>query len=108
MPLPPSAEVRAQSDHADRHDQRADDLQRLAAEVIDGEDGDHGEGEVDRADNDGLQQRGIGGHAHALEDVGRVVEHHVDADELLEDRQRDADEDDEARRRKTVCRSDVR
>jgi hypothetical protein len=89
-------EVSAQRNHAHRHDQRSDDLQRLAAESIHAQNGNYGESKVDRAHNDRLQQRGIGGHAHAFENIRRIIEHDVDADELLEDRQRDADENQSA------------
>ena len=63
--------------------------------MVDGENGYHREGEVDRAHNDGLEERGVGGEAHAFEDVSGVVEDYIDADKLLEDGQHDADEDDE-------------
>jgi hypothetical protein len=67
----------------------------LRPKLIHGQNGNHGEDQVDRADNDGLEQRGIGVNAHVLENFRRIIEHDVDADELLEDRQHDADENEQ-------------
>src|SRR6185312_4655115 len=63
--------------------------------MIDRENGDHSEDEIDGADDNGLEQRCVGGEAHAAENIRGVVHDHVDAHELLEDRQSNADEDEE-------------
>ena len=62
--------------------------------MIDPADGNDGENQVHDANHYRLQHRGIGAEAHAAENLGGVVEHHVDAHELLQDRQPDADQDD--------------
>ena len=49
-----------------------------------------------RTDNDRLQQRSVGGHAHALEDIRGVVEHNVDSDKLLKYGQHKPDENDKS------------
>ena len=76
---------------ADAHADGAADEEGLAAQLLDGEDGDEGEEDVDHAHDDRVDHRV--GHAHVAEDAGRVVEHGVDADGLLEDAEHDAHED---------------
>jgi len=88
-------EAGAKGEHGDGHDERADDLEGLAAEAVHGHDGDDGEDEVDGADDDGLEERGVGIEADVLEDLGCVIEDDIDADELLEDGEHDADENQE-------------
>jgi hypothetical protein len=73
----------------------ADDQQRLTAQTVHRQNRDHGKDDVGDADDDGLQQGRIGGCAQILEHQRRVVEHRVDADELLEHREHDAGHDDQ-------------
>ena len=84
---------RREGRHADHHARGPDDEQRLAAHLVNGEDRHDGEDDVDDAHDDGLKHRGVARSAHVLEDARGVVEHDVDADGLLEERQQDADQD---------------
>ena len=62
--------------------------------MIDGRERHQGKGGHRHADDDGLQERTVGRGAEILEHQRRVIEHRVDADELLEHRQQDPDEED--------------
>ena len=86
-------EQRAEREHRRRHDQGTGDEQRLAPQPVDRDGRDQGEECHRHADEPGglgigLALRG----AHVLEHVRREIEHRVDADDLLEDRQHDADD----------------
>ena len=72
---------------------RADDQHRLAAEPVDEGDGDQGEEDVDDADDRRLEDGRAPGQAGRLEEAGRVIDHGVDARDLLEDGQDDPDEE---------------
>ena len=78
----------------DEHADGAGEQDRAATEAVDQEDGDDGDGDVgDRGDDADEERVGLR-ESDGLPQRRRVVEDHVDADELLEDRQDDADPDD--------------
>src|SRR6185437_577688 len=75
------------------HDQSADDQQRPASPAVHRQDRDYGEDRVGGAHDDRLQHGTVGRSAEVAEHQRGVVEHGVDADELLEYRQEDAYDD---------------
>ncbi len=78
--------------HTDCHSECADNLQWLTTKFIHRHNCQYGKGEVDNSDNNGLQQRHILVLAPSvLNTSGRVVQHHIDADKLLEDGEHNAD-----------------
>lgn len=80
--------------HANHHSRGANHQQRLASHAVDREDGHHREDDVDDAHDHRLEHRRVARGSHVGEDARRVVEHHVDADGLLEEREQDAYHDD--------------
>ena len=78
----------------------ADQQQCLAAELVDQAHAEEGGEQIDEADAHGLQRRRVGAEAGRGEDVVRVVEDRVDAGELVEEADRDGEED----RRDCTCR----
>ena len=79
-----------------RHARDADREQRLAAQAIDEPDRDDRHADVDQADEHGLAERVADAAAGLREDRRQVVEDRVDAGDLLEERQAERDQHDEA------------
>ena len=78
----------------ERHADRADEQQRLAAEPVHEGDRDQRRDDVDHAGDRADAHRVLLREADRVPQRGAVVEDDVDPDELLEDRQADADPDD--------------
>ena len=88
----PAAKTIAERAQRHRHHRAADEQQRPATGPVEQPDRDQGHADVDDPDRDRGQDRGRRGlDAGELDDRRRVVDHRVDARDLLQDREPDPD-----------------
>jgi len=92
-------ESSSQDQHRYRHDERPDNHQRTASELIHRENSQYGKRQVHRPYHDLLQKGGVRGRSHRLEDLRGIVKHHVDPHELLETGEQHAHQDDQHAKR---------
>ena len=85
-------EQEAEQYHRHRHDQRTGDEERLAAPPVHQILGDDGEDHHRHADAHRIEEGGLGAEAEVLEHQRGVIKHRIDADELLKDGKKNADD----------------
>lgn len=76
----------------DGHDRRTDKQQRFAADLVDEPDGENRKCEIDEADENRLHERSVRARAGRFKDFRRVIHDGVDAGDLLQHGEADADE----------------